>query len=173
MVGLEGPKQEGPDEVCKQMIRHWCEAMEDANPLYTQEEYARKSKYGSIIAPPPMAQAFVNAPLWPDGQSERLRPTKPRPPGELRDPRDVLADIVIKQGYTGVALSQSTSEFLRPVFPGDRLSMVRKFVAISPSKTTRLGTGYFFTFKRPISNQTGEMVVRQTEVVFRFKPASR
>ena len=39
-------------------IRHWCEVMRDANPLYTDEEYASKSRYGGIVAPPTMVQTW-------------------------------------------------------------------------------------------------------------------
>ena len=34
-VGREGERLVAADEVCKPMIRHWCEAMQDGNPLYT------------------------------------------------------------------------------------------------------------------------------------------
>jgi len=27
LVGQEGPRQQAVDEVCKPVIRHWCEAM--------------------------------------------------------------------------------------------------------------------------------------------------
>jgi len=37
----------------KQAIAHWCDGMGDYNnKLYRDEEYAKKTKYGSIIAPP-------------------------------------------------------------------------------------------------------------------------
>jgi len=39
-------------EASKDGIRHFVHGMGDANPLYTDEEYARKTKYGGIIAPP-------------------------------------------------------------------------------------------------------------------------
>ena len=45
LVGQEGARRVAVDEVCKPMIRHWCEAMQDGNPLYTDEEYASKSKF--------------------------------------------------------------------------------------------------------------------------------
>jgi len=65
LVGQEGSQLVAVDEVCKPMIRHWCEAMQDGNPLYTDEEYARESKYGSIIAPPTMLLTWTMPPLWP------------------------------------------------------------------------------------------------------------
>lgn len=39
-------------EATADTIRHFVEGFGDANPLYSDEEYAKKTKYGSIIAPP-------------------------------------------------------------------------------------------------------------------------
>ena len=43
LFGKESPPETGVDGVSKEMIRHWCEAMEDGNPLYTDEGYAKKA----------------------------------------------------------------------------------------------------------------------------------
>ena len=58
LVGKKSPIHEPHDEVSKSDIRHWCEVMRDRNPLYTDEEYAKNSKYGGIIAPPTMTQTW-------------------------------------------------------------------------------------------------------------------
>jgi len=39
-------------EVEKGAIRRFADAVDDPNPLYWDEEYARNSRYGSIITPP-------------------------------------------------------------------------------------------------------------------------
>lgn len=44
-----------PTRTCKltkEMIQKFAEAIEDHNPLYFDEEYARKSPFGGLIAPP-------------------------------------------------------------------------------------------------------------------------
>jgi acyl dehydratase len=38
-------------QATKDGIRHFAEGMGDTNPLFTDEEYAKKTKYGNIIAP--------------------------------------------------------------------------------------------------------------------------
>ncbi len=43
IVGKEDGPFEANDEVNKAMIRHWCEAMEDGNPVYTDEELLHNS----------------------------------------------------------------------------------------------------------------------------------
>jgi hypothetical protein len=42
LYGIESPPIVGVDAVSKEMIRHWCEAMEDENPLHQDEEYAKR-----------------------------------------------------------------------------------------------------------------------------------
>jgi acyl dehydratase len=46
-------------------IRQFVEATEDKNPLYVDEEFARRSKHKGNIVPPAMANAyFVGMPIW-------------------------------------------------------------------------------------------------------------
>jgi len=45
-------------EVEKGHIRRFAQAIGDENPLYLDEEYARKSRYGGIIAPPTFPTTF-------------------------------------------------------------------------------------------------------------------
>ncbi|MBI2907288.1 MAG: MaoC family dehydratase N-terminal domain-containing protein [Chloroflexi bacterium] len=45
-------------EVEKGAIRKFARAVEDPNPLWQDEAYARKTKYGGIIAPPTFLRLF-------------------------------------------------------------------------------------------------------------------
>ena len=45
-------------EVTRDSIRHWAHATGDRNPLYLDENYARASRYGGLIAPPCQLYAF-------------------------------------------------------------------------------------------------------------------
>jgi len=109
-VGREGPRLVAVDEVCRPMIRHWCEAMQDGNPLYTDEEYARKSKYGGIIAPPTMVLTWTMPPLWP--------PTD-RPP----HPFEQYLEKLDKAGFYGILFTNVAQKYLRPLFPGDHITV--------------------------------------------------
>ncbi len=53
-------KEFGPEvyEVDKSMIRKFAEAIEDPNPLYHDEAYARKAGYGTLLAPPTFVTAL-------------------------------------------------------------------------------------------------------------------
>ena len=57
MVGAILQPQQGHEVATKDVIRHFANALGDSNPLWTSEDYANESVYGSIIAPP----LFLNA----------------------------------------------------------------------------------------------------------------
>ena len=47
------------DAVNAPMIRHWCEALEDSCPIYTDPDAARAQGFAGIVAPPTMLQAWT------------------------------------------------------------------------------------------------------------------
>ena len=53
-LGVERPSHEAPHigVATKDGIRHFAWGIGDANPLWADEEYARKTRYGCIISPP-------------------------------------------------------------------------------------------------------------------------
>ncbi len=158
MVGEESGPFKATDEVNKAMIRHWCEAMEDGNPLYLDEEYGKKSRYGGTIAPPQMVQVFCMPPLWPKRQ--------------MADPQAKAVKMMDDAGYFGVVATNTSQEYFRPLRIEDRLSFTIKLVSVSPEKTTRLGTGHFITSEYTYRNQNGEVVCIQPFTVLKFKPAT-
>lgn len=158
MVGEEAGPFEATDEVNRAMIRHWCEAMEDGNPLYSDEEYAKKSKYGGIIAPPQMAQVFCMAPLWPKK--------------ELTDPQANAVRMMDEAGYFGVVATTTSQEYFRPLRLGDRLTYTLRLASVSPEKKTRVGIGHFITSEYTYRNQDGEVVCIQPFTVLKFKPVT-
>lgn len=156
LVGQEGPRLVAVDEVCKPMIRHWCEAMQDGNPLYTDEEYARKSKYGGIIAPPTMVLTWTMPPLWP--------PTE-QPP----HPFEQFLEKLDKAGFYGILISNVAQKYLRPLFPGDHITFTYKVTDVSPEKKTSLGSGHFVTTTFIFTNQKGETVATQSLTVLKYR----
>jgi len=158
MVGEEAGPFESPDGVNRAMIRHYCEAMEDGNPLYSDDDYAKKSKYGGVIAPPQMVQAFCMPPLWPKR--------------EMPDPLARAVQMMDEAGYYGVVATTTSQEYFKPMKPGDKLSYTIKLVSVSPEKTTRLGTGHFITSEYTYRSQDGEVVCIQPFTVLKFKPAT-
>jgi len=156
LVGQEGPRQQAVDEVCKPVIRHWCEAMQDGNPLYTDEEYAKKSKYRSVIAPPTMLLAWTMPPLWPPRQ-------------QAPHPFEQFLEKLDKAGYYGIIVTNVTQKYLQPILPGDRITFTYKVTDISPEKKTGLGLGHFVTTGFIFTNQKGETVGTQSFTVLKYR----
>ena len=50
VIGEEIPTK--PCTLTKEMIQKYAEAIEDHDPLYFDEQYAKKSRFGGLIAPP-------------------------------------------------------------------------------------------------------------------------
>ena len=114
MVGIEAePKL---FEVTKGHIKSFAEAVDDPNPLWQDEAYASKSRYGSIIAPPMFLQdqainEFVDilmdieCPLTRvlNGGIE-IECYKPVKRGDVITTRVKLADLYEKHGKTGPLL---------------------------------------------------------------------
>ncbi len=51
-VGRSAPGNTARDPVNVVMIRHWCDIFDEHNPVYTDPEYAARSVFGGIVAPP-------------------------------------------------------------------------------------------------------------------------
>ena len=58
-IGVKITKTEEPwiTEINIDAIRHWALGIGDDNPLWLDPEYARKTRYGCIIAPPTILYA--------------------------------------------------------------------------------------------------------------------
>jgi len=51
-IGKEGPPSTWPEGLERSTLRRYVNATEDQNPLYRDEEHAKNSRYGGLIAPP-------------------------------------------------------------------------------------------------------------------------
>jgi acyl dehydratase len=116
-------------------IRNFAEAVGDNNPLWIDEKYAARSRFGMITAPP-MFLYNIN-----HGTTPSLLPPG-RPP-------------VMNLGllYAGAEL-----EFFRTIYLGDEISVSGKAVDIFRKQTKSLGTVLFVTGDAYYHNQKGELV---------------
>ena len=146
-IGAEG----GPKvyEIEKGMIQHLARAIDDPNPLWQDEEYAKKSKYGGIIAPPSLVMALgledFDAERWQVWHSE----------AEL---------------HAGTEL-----EYYQPVRPGDTITITSKLAGVREREGKRLGKMLFLTYVRTFKNQRQELVAKchQTYVNYKVKGVKR
>ena len=152
-----GPAMVAPDEVNVPMIRHWCEAMGDTNPIYLDEAAAQASTHGGLVAPPAMLQAWVMTGL-----------TGPSRSGD--GPYEQLTDLLATRGFTSVVATNCEQTYDRYLRPGDRLSMVTTITDVSAQKDTGLGTGHFITTQQDYLDDSGERVGSMVFRIIRFRP---
>jgi uncharacterized protein len=158
-----GQPSVAPDPVNQPMIRHWAAAFEDANPVYTDPEFAAASRFGGIVAPPLMLQTWTMATPQITGIAERGgAPVEP----DGASPLAVFDDA----GFTGTLASNSEFEIIRYLRVGDELTASTVIESISEQKQTRLGPGHFVTWVTTYVDAGGEVVGRQRFRIFKFKP---
>ncbi len=156
-LGVEGRARLSRDAVNEPMIRHWCDAVEDHNPVYTDPEAAASSDFGGIVAPPTMLQAWIMPGLAPGAQ-------------DPDDPMRRVMDLLDAAGYTGVVATNQRQEYERYLRPGDRIEVTARIESVSPEKKTALGIGRFVTQVMDFRDQDGDAVARMKWSILKFKP---
>ena len=139
------------------LIRHWCETLEDGNPLYLDFEYARSRGFDGLVAPPGSVMTTFALPFrwpWPPNDREPARHIHYAIKELLDLPVGIINDIEIETGL--------------PLQVGDRVSVSQRLVSISPWKKTRVGEGHFWTMDRLYRNQNGDLVLRERMSAFGY-----
>lgn len=154
LVGKESEPVAAPYVINEAMARHWCEMVEDENPIYFDEAYARKTWLQSTFAPPAMLFTWGRHPVW--------------PPSE----RKPVVDDLIFEGLTTTIAVNAVQEYFIPLRYGDTLTVTQRLESLSDEKTTRLGTGHFITTIDTFRNQYGQVVGTHTFTLFTYRPAA-
>jgi len=161
-----GPPSVAPDAVNVPMIRHWVDALDDRNPVYLDEEAAAKSRFGGIVAPPAMLQAWTMPRPKIEGIAERGGA-----PDEITSDNPI--PVLDEAGFVGTLATNSELEFFRYLRPGDQLRLTTELESISPRKTTGLGRGYFVTWVTTfMCGDDDEVVGRQLFRILKFDPTT-
>jgi uncharacterized OB-fold protein/acyl dehydratase len=147
------------DPVGPALIRNWCDAMDDQNPVYTSAEDARESLHGELVAPPSMLSAWN-------------MPGLVRHVGTPGDPFATVYARLQEAGFLGTVATNSEHEYARYLRVGDQLTATETVSAISDEKATGLGIGHFITTTTEYRNQTGERVGAMRWTMLLFKPGT-
>ncbi len=137
-------------QVEKEPIRRFADAVDDPNPLYWDEEYAKNSRYGSIIAPP----GFISSP-WFSG-----RPTKwPKKGAASSEETAGLRPALVKAGYGRILDGGMEYEFFSPARAGDTImasSMIKDIIG----REGQTGKMAFVITETTYTNQNGDLVAK-------------
>lgn len=153
LIGKETAPQPAPYPVNEAMARFWCEMVEDPNPIYFDDAYARTTWLQGTFAPPAMLYTWGRPLVWPE--------TK----------RETAIDGLQLEGCTMTIAVNAVQEYFIPIRYGDRLTSTNKLASVSDEKTTRLGTGHFVTTVETLHNQHEQVVGTHTFTLFTYRPA--
>ena len=137
-------------EIEKEVIRRFADAVDDSNPFYWDEEYAKKSKHGSIIAPP----GFISSPWFSN------RPSKwPARGATSSEVTSGIRPALAKAGFSRVLDGGMEYEFFTPAKAGDTItaSSVIKDIIERSGATGKMA--FLFT-ETTYTNQNGELVAK-------------
>ena len=155
-LGEESVRDVSQVKCCEYLIRHWCETVEDGNPLYLDEEYAKSRGFRGLVAQPGMFICTLTLPYrwpWPKGvRNQRLIHFYLKELLEL--PVGILANY--------------EKWIYEPVQVGDRLSTTVRLQNISEFKKTRLGEGYFTTIETTYYNQDDTVIALSHTHLFSY-----
>jgi hypothetical protein len=154
LIGQETAPVAAPYAVNEPMARHWSEMVEDANPIYFDEAYARTTWLQGTFAPPAMLFTWGRHPVWP--ATER---------------RAVIDELAIEGCPTTIAVN-AVQEYFMPLRYGDTLTVTQRLESLSDEKTTRLGTGHFITTVDTFRNQHDQIVGTHTFTLFTYRAAA-
>ena len=147
VVDEEARKQIGPTgearvyEVERGAIRRFAEAIGDPNPLFNDEQAARKTRFGGMIAPPTFCRS-------------------------LGSPIPNVRLICLGAEFRGLD-GGSDWEYFQPIRPGDRITVQSKLADLREAEG-RLGPMVFIVIETSYTNQFGELCATQRSTGIRY-----
>jgi uncharacterized protein len=148
-IGKERTDPPG-DIVCERgYILHWLEATENANPRFWDPN--------CDIALPSMLSIWMRPLQFVPGRDETWMPVSLH--FDLKEAFDLPDGVVSANEIT----------FHAPVKLGDRITTTQKIRDISDEKTTRVGTGRFWTIDVSYADQDGELKGVESYEMFSYK----
>jgi len=140
----------GKEVVDKNSIRRYAQAIADLNPLYLDEEYAEKSKYGGIIAPPTYVFDVATDIFAEVGE----------------DGRDLS-----RISVPGLKVVRGVNEYeiFEPVRPGDIISKTRKITSIYEKESKKAGKLLFIDYETTYTNQKKRVLGKARETMMFLK----
>ncbi|MGA8941841.1 MAG: MaoC family dehydratase N-terminal domain-containing protein [Thermoactinomyces sp.] len=135
-VGMESTPVK--NEVEKGAIRKFADAIGDPNPLYRDEEYAKNTRYGKIIAPPTFSRTFDYGQI----------------PG-----------FSVKRD--GLIHGEQHFEYFRPIYAGEVLYCSTRLVDVYEKKG-KLGQMVFLVYEQKGTDEDGNTVfIARSNVIYR------
>ena len=127
-------------------IQRYAQAIGDSNPLFNDPDYAGKTNYGRLLAPP----GFTGWPI------KAGRPT------------EKLFAFLVKAGAPPRILDGGIEfEFVEPIGAGDVLTATSKIAKVT-ERETKLGKTMFTTAEVTYVNEKGNVVLKSWATIIQF-----
>jgi uncharacterized protein len=169
VAGLSAPRL-ARDPVNVPAIRAWTDAIGDANPVYTDPEFAAGSVHRGLVAPPAMVQVWTMPGLGPPAGRAAGSATPVRGPSGPADPLGVMTAVLDDAGFTAVVATNCEQTYARYLRPGEQLAVRAELLDVTGPKRTALGEGWFVT-TRSTWFSGAEPVATMDFRVLKFRPA--
>ncbi|MDP9727864.1 MaoC family dehydratase N-terminal domain-containing protein [Alicyclobacillus tolerans] len=135
MVGVSS--QPVKNEVEKGAIRKFAEAIGDDDPVYRDEEAAKKAGFPAIPVPPTFSRTFDYGEI----------------PG-------------LEMPKAGLIHGEQRFTYHKPIYAGDVVFCSRKLLKVRES-SGRLGSMTFYMFEAEVRNSAGELLLVENSTVIR------
>jgi len=142
MIGVEKVRQY---DVTRRDIKRFAQAIGEANPIHFDEDHAKSTRYGTIVAPPLFCQIFTFEDV---------------PPNRLpKDGSPIEIDVPLSAQRT--VGGGSSYEIFQRVRAGDRIT-AKSTLKDVVSKEGRSGRLYFIVVETEFSSHTNQLVAKET-----------
>jgi acyl dehydratase len=136
------------EELGRASIRYFALALDDDNPLYTDEAYAKKAGYPSVIAPPTLIC-----------ETNQYAHQAPNADGYVGH------EWHLPVPNTRLVRAGNDYEFTRPLLPADRISVTWTLESIVEKPSSRGGTQLFVSSVARYRDGSGEVVAVNRETI--------
>lgn len=168
-----GPYRMTRDEITPTAIQRFCEVAQDGNPVYWDDEFAKTTRFGRMIAPPQSLFSMTFGAWWtPDHIEQKWSADVAALNADASlAPAGSVHAICDELGYTVNTVAGQEVEYLAPFGPGDgRLKMRSMTTGVTDEKTVRVGKGVFITTITEYRTEVGDRLIgRSTMVLLRYK----
>lgn len=137
-------------QVEREIVRRFLEAVQDSNPLWSDDDYARNTRFGGTIVPPHIFCAIMTI----AGCSPATGQV-PLPVPEVPLPRENVLE------------GEEQWEFFAPLRLGDTITS-RVRLADVKHREGRLGEMFILTYEAETVNQHGELVAKSTNTLVNY-----
>jgi acyl dehydratase len=163
-IGREHEELESWDEVCRSELRRFSQAIPDPDPIYWDEELARQTRFGGIVAPPLFpVDAFRTPPYMPDRLTEKLKEDPDfwgGPPGDARFASSNREPLPLHTTVSSTLNGGQDFEILELARLGEKLRVGNRLTDVYEKSSSTFGRIVILESTSTYRNSEGRVILR-------------